>query len=142
MSIYDNYKSDINLRNEGVWINLSATESIKVRAFNCPKHVETLKKLTKPYKSQIERKVLDDEILEDLHMKALAQSILIDWKGIKDEKGKDLECNFQNVYDLLTNETMIDLKAEVIFLAKERQTFVAEEEVEEIKNSGKSSTGT
>lgn len=147
MSLYNIYETDTKLENEGVWVSISKDIKVKVAALGNKAHQEILEKLLKPYKSQIRKNLLDKELEEDIHVQAIAKTILIDWEGMTDRDGKPLPYSYENAYKLLTDEKLKRFKGDILYLAKEAETFKTEEKEEAVKNSekssaGKSSTGT
>ena len=75
---------------------------------------------------------MDDKLTEILIL-ATARHILLDWKGIKDEKEKDIKYSEQNAVALLTKYP--DFRDIVADLANDSSLFKEEEEKEIVKNS-------
>lgn len=142
MNLYDVYETDTALETEGVWVALTKDIQVKVAALPNPNFVDYLTKLQKPYKGQIRKNSLDKEIEEDLYVKAVAKTVLIDWKGIKDKENKDIPYSYENAYKLLSDKSLKRFKSDIILLSTEAETFKAEEKEEAVKNSETSSNGT
>lgn len=143
MSLYDTYETDLNLEENGVWIELSSDMEVKIAALGNKNHLSVMEKMFAPYKSQRRRKTLDPKIEEDIHIKAIAKAVLLDWRGegFKDRDGNPLPYSFENAYNLLSNEKLKRFKADIIFLSQEAETFKQQEMEEAVKNSEKSSSG-
>lgn len=141
-NLYDLYQTDLNLETEGVWVAITKDIQVKVAALPNPNFTEFLTKLQKPYKGQIRKGLLDKDIEEDLYVKAVAKTVLIDWKGIKDKDNKDLPYSYENAYTILSDKSMKRFKSEILLLSTEAETFKSEEKDEAIKNSETSSNGT
>ena len=45
--------------------------------------------------------VLSDELREDINRQAMAESLLVGWEGIKDERGQDIPYSVENAERLL-----------------------------------------
>lgn len=144
MSLYDSYETDVTLEENGVWIALTNDMEVKVAALGNKQHLQVMEKMFAPYKNQRRRNALDPKIEEDIHTKAIAKAVLLDWRGegFKDRDGNALPYSFDNAYKLLTDESLKRFKADIIFLAKEAETFKQQDTEEAVKNSEKSSSGT
>jgi len=137
-SIYDIYESNLDLEEEGVWVNLTKTIEVKVAALGNRKHTNLLTKLQKAQGKTLEN---DADLREDIHVQAMAKTVLLDWKGITDKDGKPLKYSYENAYKLLSDEKMYRFKKDILFLSQEAETFKAQEEEADAKNSKKSSDG-
>lgn len=142
MSIYDLYETDTSLEEEGVWVEIGGGVNVKVAALGNKNHQKAMEKMFAPYKAQRRNGSLDAEIEEDIHTKAIAKAVLVDWEGVTDREGDILPYNFENAYKILADESLKRFKGNILFLAKEAETFKKQEQEEAVKNSSKSSDGT
>lgn len=133
-SLYDLYETNLDLEQEGVWVEIAEGIELKVAALGNPNHQEAMERFSKPYKSQMRQKTIAKDIEEDLHMKAIAKAVLVDWKGVTDRKGKEIVYSFENAYKLLTDPSMRRFKSIVLGLSTEAETFKSQEVEEAIKN--------
>jgi hypothetical protein len=133
-TLYDLYETDTALENEGAWVEITSELKIKVAALGNKAHQEAIEKFFKPYKAQKRSNMIDDTLEEELHTKAIAKAILIDWQGMTDRKGKELPYSFENAYFLLSDPAMRRFKNDVIMIAKEAETFKNKELEESVKN--------
>ena len=87
---------------EGAWANYRGVKLLIARANN-PKFKTTFRRLTKPYKKEMENETLDEKTSGDLLAQAFAEAILLDWKDFV-INGKEIEYNKENAADLLIND--------------------------------------
>ena len=138
ITLYSAYESDPILEKAGVWIVLAKDLEIKLASFGNDAHMEYLEKLQKPYKAQIRRDALPKHIDEDIHCRAMAKEVILDWRGEGwvDRDGKPLAYSVENAYTLLSDPKMKKLKADIIYLATNNETFrqMEEDKADAIKN--------
>jgi hypothetical protein len=134
MSIYDIYETNLELEKEGTWVEITKEIKVKVAAIGNKNHLEAIEKFSKPYKGQLRTKSIDPDIEEDIYVKALAKAILVDWQGITDEEGNIIAYNFDNAYALLSKPSMKRFKADILFMARETETFKKDTKEQAEKN--------
>lgn len=134
MNIFDIYETDVSLEENGVWIALAKDVKVKVAAFGNQKHKDIIDRLFAPYKTQHRKGTLDKTIEEDLHTKAMAKTILLDWEGIVDKDGSVIPYSPDKAYELLSKESMRRFKNDIVGLASEAETFRAQEIEDTTKN--------
>ena len=74
---------------------------------------------------QIGRKKLSDAEAEALHIDVIAETILLDWRGIENEDGTPLTCDDESKRALLGNPDMRLLREAVVMAA----TLVGEDDL-------------
>ena len=61
--------------------------------------------LIAPYKYQMENNQnIPQDVSEDIMLKCYAKSILVGWKGLKDEDGKEIPYSNEKAYELLKED--------------------------------------
>ena len=93
------YSVDTTLENEGVWVDFGDDIMVKVTRENTDEAQKYRQKIMHKYRTH--RKV-PDEILTDLATKVLAHVLVKDWKGITDEKGKEMPFSPDNAYKIFS----------------------------------------
>ena len=86
------FETDTTVEREGIWLEYAPGVEIRVaRAGGSNQHfAKTMERVAKPHRRAIQTGVIDKAILNDLFVKAYAQAIIVDWKGItKDLVTKD-----------------------------------------------------
>jgi hypothetical protein len=143
-NIFDAYGTDLDLEENGVWVELMKGAEFKICAFGNKAHKKILERLRKPYAAQIRRGTLDEDIDENIHVQAIAKTILVDWKGeaiVDPDTLKPMKYSYDNALKLLRDERLKRLKGQIVNVALEQETFKLTEEEESVKNSKKSSDG-
>lgn len=134
MKIYSRYKTDDDAELNGTWVDLGDGAQVKVARFGNTKHRELIAKLQKPYTSILKAGL---EIPEDAKMKmaveSIASAILIEWRGIEDESGKEIPYSIEAAKKLLTE--LKDFRDTITYLAMQQETFRQTAIEEAAKNS-------
>jgi hypothetical protein len=121
MSFSDLYGTDRKAETDGTWVDIADGVSVMVRRANSKKSREIRKRLEKPYLSMIRRDTLPDNIQEQITARHVAEGILINWKGVTDEKNKELPFTTENAYDICMKYP--DFRDDVINFSVEAGTF-------------------
>lgn len=127
----DRYKTDKKLEEEGQWVDLGDEILVKVARLNSERSQAVRRKLEKPY-SKIRGNIPED-ISEEILTKQVAEAVLLDWKGVTDDNGKDLECTYENRYKML--KEFKDFRFDVVTCSMEAETFKVRQIEEVTKNS-------
>lgn len=115
-------KTNLDLESEGVWVELGEGARIKVARMNNPRHSAALRRITKPYRRQIEAGTLNEDISYRLIGEALAEGILLDWEGLTDN-GEEIKYSPKTAKDLLTNPQLRDFRGQVEAAATDAEQF-------------------
>ena len=116
---------------EGVWESIGEGCSIKVARANNPNYNKWFTRLTKPVRRQLRNDTLPEKKSEQILIKLMAKTILLDWEGMY-EGGVELEYSEENAIRLLTEYK--DFRQQVDDLSKSIELFRAEEDEEAEKN--------
>lgn len=125
---------DVNdtLSLEGQWVPIGKTASLKIARMNNENYREFVKKKTKPFRSAIRAGQVDEELMTEIIIQAVARHILLDWKGITENK-EELAYNTANAERVLRDkEPFRDL---VMSLANDQQLFQEADLEDGAKNS-------
>lgn len=118
-------KRDTNLAENGVWVNNVVDDiCVKVAAANNKSYTQHMQRLMKPY--QRSYKTMGDsfnEIFNDIQNKAIASSILLDWKNIEDDIGSPLVYSETAAYNLLKDPENKEFREMIISLSEENEVF-------------------
>jgi hypothetical protein len=85
---------------EGIWFKWEDAK-LKVASINSKRYQRILQDKQAPYRAQIRRGTLPDETREELATEAMAEAILLDWEGVK-ENGKAISYSVAAAKELLT----------------------------------------
>lgn len=130
-TFYARYKTDKKLEEEGQWVDFGDGVKVKVARLNSERSIAARRKLEKPY-SKI-RGSIPESIQEEILTKQVAEAVIIAWEGVTDERGKEIECTYENKVKIL-NEFK-DFRFDVVTASVEAETFKAQQIEEISKNS-------
>src|SRR2546423_5872900 len=85
---------------DGVWVDLGQDTHIKVAKLGTNQYQLALMRHTRKYQAQIRVNRLDPEAMAEITAHTLADSILLDWKGVVEDE-QPVPYNRQNAYRLL-----------------------------------------
>jgi hypothetical protein len=92
------YAFDKSAFEDGVWIDIGHGISVKVRSPQSAHSKAIRKKLEAPYVALTRGgKDLPDDIAETILIKQMAQSLIIDWKGIEDADKNSVPANPETI---------------------------------------------
>ena len=92
---YDEKKADA-----GVWIDIADGISIKIAKLGTVKYQEALMRYTRRHQAIIRLNRLDPKMMADITANTLADSILLDWKGVIIDD-IPIDYNRDNAYKML-----------------------------------------
>lgn len=144
--LFDTFGTDISKENDGVWLPADPRDpngeaQIKIARIGNENYEQFAQKEREKRSSGFRPGAeLPPEIARDILNKALARTILVDWKGIT-SGGKEVPYSYEKAYELLKDPAMKDFKAYVVEEASRLANYKAEREEKIEKNSKKSSDG-
>jgi len=97
-----------------------------VRETGSPEH----EKIQRKYSKALEKSRRNRKRYRSIMAKIVAESILVDWKGVLDENGDEVPCTLENRIEALTKYKK--LFVEVIDFASEVTNFQADEDEDEV----------
>lgn len=140
MSLYDQFKTDQDREANGIVLSFgknSKGQDIQIRIGRAgghnPRFVKVAEQVLKPHRRQINNETIDNKVLEGLMQIVYARAVILDWSGVEDENGKDMEFTEANVVKVLTD--LPDLFKEIRESAEKMSLFKAEALEDEAKNS-------
>lgn len=119
------FATDLDLEEKGVWVEIGDGGSLLIARIGNPKYNEHVRRTAKPYKRQVRQGTMDEKLSAKLLNESMANTILLDWKGIEDDKGKPIKYTVEAAGQLLND--LKDFRALVFELATEQQTFRRQE---------------
>lgn len=126
---------DTEATEQGVWRSVfDGAAELKIARFNNPKHNALLRRLREENDELLKDDSTDEAQAKLLEISglALAETVLVDWRGILDEDGNELPYSKEAAYDLLKNyEEFADL---VFNLSLESEQYRRFKEGEALKN--------
>lgn len=117
--------SNLTAEREGAWVALPCGIQVKVARLNNPAARARQDELRAPYKHLLRRggEIPREESRRFLR-ETVCETVLLDWKGIEDEKGKEIPYTAEFAKELFAQDEYQDLFAEIVEAAGYRETFL------------------
>lgn len=92
-SIYDMFKTNANLEQDGIWINYGTAGKFLVARSGGSNTMfaKVLEAKMRPYRRQLDNETMDAQVAQDILMETFVETVLKGWEGVKDEKGKEIK---------------------------------------------------
>lgn len=132
MDIAKRFGTNPQLEQEGVWVDLGDGARVRIARRDTVRYRETLRKESAPYRQVARAGLLSDETSNQILVKVLARTVLLDWEGIT-EDGQPVPYSYENAVRLLT--TYRDFLEFVTTASGEAEAFKAESDRADLKNS-------
>ena len=132
------YQLGKKVTDEGVWKEYSGAE-LKIARAGSVEFMRAKEKLERPYRKKIEKGALSIDVSRELNLKALAQTILVDWKGVEDEDGKAVPYSEEIGIQAMSDDP--DMLEFVMDVALDNENFSIAREKTLAKKSSKPSGG-
>lgn len=118
------FKADPVLEDEGVWTSVDAgTEaSIKIARIGNRRYREAMTRRLKPFRRALRNGTLDEKVTEKITAEVLAETILLDWKGLT-QNGVPLSYSPEAAKELLCDNRFKDFRDLVVELAGDLELY-------------------
>lgn len=115
-------KTNPQAEEEGVWVDYENTGvKLKIARIGNPAFDKAVNKLSAPHLKKIRNG--DASLQEKLTKEAIAETILLDWKGIEDDDGKTLKYSKKLSKELLNDPALRDLYKFVLITSNDVERF-------------------
>lgn len=133
-SLHDIYATDTSREAEGFWHPITDEISfLMARAGGANSHfAKALEARTRPHRRKIDSDDMDLELANTIMVEVFAETVVKDWKGVKDDDDKALPCTKENVIGILTE--LPDLFNELREVATKQANFRAKSVEDVVKN--------
>jgi hypothetical protein len=130
MNLDEQFTYDTSAFEDGTWVRLDKESAVKVRSPQSAHSRALRKKLEAPYVHLMRGgKELPEDVAEDLLFKQMSQSLIMDWKGIK-ERGVVVDPTPASIEAMLRKYTRFrDMIGGIIANADTYATLVREEDL-------------
>lgn len=121
---YAAFATDPKVEQEGVWLEYPSYDfAIRVRRAGETNRTfaQRMDAKLKPYKRALDTGTMDPTVLLRVSREVWAETIVVEWKGVVDEKGKEMPLTRDNVIKLFTD--LPDLFNDVIMQSKDAGLF-------------------
>lgn len=133
MSLYSKFKTNSSKVKKGIEVKIEeAIFILRPMSNENKEYQKALADMQAAYRVQLKTNTLPDEKLRALVRDVFCQTVLIGWKNVTDEDGKELEFNHEN-----TIKVMEDLDAvytTLLEIAQDYSSFVESGKEADLKN--------
>ncbi len=95
-------KFDENKKEEGIWTQYGGSDFLI--GYTGTKFTKTLNRLRKPHEKAIQRNTVDPDTLSGLYQRAIAETVLLDWKNVQDFEGADVPYSKEMAIEALKSD--------------------------------------
>lgn len=129
-------KTDKTKEQDGVWAQLDIGEDVwvKVRSSDCPQHQKRTRSFAAKHWRQMSSGKIDPQLEWVETGKALAETVLLDWKGLLDDDGNEIPYSLKLATELMTNREWKEFRKAVVRAADDEAHFQAEIGAEALGN--------
>lgn len=136
------FKADTTLEDEGVWVPIDTDggAELKVARIGNRRYRETMARRLKPYRRAIRAGTLDDSVTERITAEVLAETVLLDWRGLERD-GQNLPYSASTAAELLKDAGYKDFRDLIVEMASDLENYRERDLEEAEKNSRTTSAG-
>lgn len=124
------FATDQKLELNGVWRNVGQGLRLLVARDNNPEYLKAVRKAMAPYKSKFQRDSLSVEESETMMSRIMADTILLDWENLEDDKNKKIKYTPDAAFEYF--ETYPEFKTLVTQLSSDVD-FYRQSAIKEVK---------
>lgn len=139
MSIFDQFETNVNKENDGVFVDYGQNKDGSIIRFKIASMTSSNKKWTKAmlemsnkYKLQMKSKTLSDKQSEEIVMTVFCKTILVDWENVQTREGETIPYSYENAVELM--KKLPRLYKDLNEYANDINTFLEGVKEDEIKN--------
>ena len=132
MAKLNKFATNVNAAKNGVAVDLGEGLVVTIARSGNENYQKYLKQALKPYEKMLRTKTLPDQTFELIYTEAVAETILLGWKGLEDENGVEIPYTKEKAIEILSDPQYIDFRTLILDLAGEAAVF-AKEAVEDTK---------
>lgn len=125
---FSTFATDLDLEENGVWVDFGDGASCKIARIGNTAYKAEMRERLKPWRNKTARRNIPEDDWKSLNCEVESKTILLDWKGWEDDKGKNIPYSQKHAYDMLYG--LKDFRAQVLLVAEEQASFamLADEE--------------
>jgi len=101
MDIKKTFATDKEAEKGGVWFEIGEGGHVKIARLNNPIYRANFRKKIEPYRQAVEMGTMDDDSADKILIQVLAETIVVDWKGLTDE-GENVPFTRDKAIELMT----------------------------------------
>lgn len=139
MNLRELFATNKQAETEGVWVDVGKGIRIKIARYENPHYVEALRKKAAPHRAAARAGVMSDDMAEKVLNEVIAETILLDWDGVKDKLGNVVPYSRKEALAALND--MRDFRDLVLNFSKDLELFKLQQDEADEKNCSTSSAG-
>lgn len=135
MSTYSAFQTDKEMEKKGIEIDFGDAGCFLIaRAGGSNKNfIKVSEAKFRPYRRQVEAGTIDREVMNKLLIEVFAQTVVLNWQGVSNEDGEEMDCTYDNIVKLFND--VPDLFQEIQNESMKYQNFKKMEVEQDLKNS-------
>ena len=130
----ESVKTDLSKEIEGVWVEYEGGISLKIARLNNPVHKEVVEKLSAPHMKGFRAHTIPQETRDKISKKAVAETILLDWKNIDDADGNPIPYSREKALEFFENPELADFYDYVVIVSNQKENYRKQVLVDSEKN--------
>lgn len=136
------FKADTALEDEGVWTTVDAASGcrLKIARIGNRRYREAMARRLKPYRRALRAGTLDDQVTERITAEVLAETVLLDWRGLECS-GVAVVYGREAAAAILADPAYKDFRDLVVELASDQEAYRERDLEDAEKNSETSCAG-
>lgn len=111
---------------EGVWVHYVLDVSLKIARMGNREYDAAVRRMNKPYAKGFRAGNMPDEVLQDITMRAVAETVIKGWKNLEDDKGKPIKFSSKKALELFKKPENRKFYKDVVSLANDEESFQRE----------------
>lgn len=137
---FSKFKTNQSLEVEGVWVDIGEGAQVKVARIGNTAYQKYIERAYKPYRKMQRTGTVPEDLQRRIFTDALANTILLDWKGFTDDNDQPIPYSVDAAVKHLGEYK--DFRELIVEISTEAETFRDEEIAEEADLLAKKSDGT
>ena len=125
------YALDTDKANNGAWIKIDGGGEVLIARMHNRAFKQELKRLQAPYVLPSGKLEIDQEVLDELINKAMAKTILLNWRGIT-YQGEEFPYSAENSLKICTNPKFEQFKNLVVMLSSDLDNYREEQKAKKL----------
>ncbi len=110
---------------DGVWYTLDSETSLLIANATSKHYQNVLRGKMRQHLKELRTNTLTDEVQDSLTTETIAECVLLDWKGLK-ENGEDIVYSPEKALEILNDPALIVLREHIEYFATQLDNFYEE----------------
>lgn len=116
-------KTDVRKENEGVWVDFVLGIKLLIARARNPKYLALMQRLVDPHRQEIRSNEMDLEVLNDILKQVRAETVLLDWENIEDDKGITIPYSSEKALEFFKDPELKDFYTFVVITSENMENF-------------------